>query len=224
MTTANNTLELVEDILRLMDERPDVLEAVRARVLTRELLEMPERLTRLETTVSELAATVRDHTAILKEHSARFDGVDARLDRLDARLGGLVGRELEKYAREQISEIAREAGDYTFVERLTSDDLYIMHREADTAGISLDNLKSFRRGDIIIRVEDGDGETCYLAVEVSFTADGRDTFRASRNAEYLARFTGRPAVAMIAAAHLDRRIEETIQSGDVLWYEMEEPH
>ena len=90
MTTArNNTMEIVEDILRLMDERPEVLEAVRARVLTRELLEMPERLSRLEATVAELVTTAREHSAILKEHSGRFDRLETTVNRIDGNFGSL---------------------------------------------------------------------------------------------------------------------------------------
>ena len=98
-----------------------------------------------------------------------------------------------------------------------------MHRDADTAGISKDDLKSFRLSDIAMRVEDGDGETCYVAVEASYTADDRDTTRAGRNAKYLTRFTGRPAVAVIASVHLDRRIEWIVESDEFVWYEMDEP-
>ena len=236
MTTAD-TMEIVEDILRLMDERPEVLEAVRARVLTRELLEMPERMTRLEATVVRLEATVADlvvtaqeHTAILKEHSARFDRVETRLDRIetivnrvDGKFGSLRGRDLELKAGEQADNIAIEVGDYTVVKKLTVTDLYEMHRDADTTGISSDDLKSFRVGDIIMRVEDGDGESCYIAVEASYTADNRDTYRAGRNAKFLTRFTGLPAIAVIASVHLDRRIEWIVESDEFFWYEMDEP-
>ena len=131
---------------------------------------------------------------------------------------------VRRKARWQIGEIALQAGDYKFIEKLTFDDLHAMHRNADTSGISNDDLKSFRLGDVIMRVEDGDGETRYIAVEASFTADERDTNRASRNSKFLTRFTGRPAVAVIASVHLDRRIEWIRESDDFFWYEMDEPH
>ena len=99
----------------------------------------------------------------------------------------------------------------------------VMHRNADTEGISNDDLRSFRIGDIVMRVEDTNGETCYVAVESSYTADERDTRRASRNAELLTRFTGCPAVPVIASVNLDRRIEWITESGEFVWYEMDEP-
>ena len=220
---ATDALQLVEEILRLMDERPEVLEAVRARVLTRELLEMPERLSRLEAVVEELVATAREHTARFDRVEARLDSIETTVNRMDGNFGSLKGRDLELTAKDQVSEIARRAGDYTFIEQLTSNDLYVMHRNADTEGISNDDLRSFRIGDIVMRVEDTNGETCYVAVESSYTADERDTRRASRNAELLTRFTGCPAVPVIASVNLDRRIEWITESGEFVWYEMDEP-
>ncbi|MDE0445938.1 MAG: hypothetical protein OXH96_04630, partial [Spirochaetaceae bacterium] len=59
--------------------------------------------------------------------------------------------------------------------------------------------------------------TCYVAVEISFTVNGRDTRRALRNAEYLSRFTGRQACAVVAGVHVDERIREHIAAGEVSW-------
>ena len=65
------------------------------------------------------------------------------------------------------------------------------------------------------------GETCYLAVEVSFTANGRDTTRAVRNAGFLSRFTGRRCRAVVAGLHRDNRIQTSIESGAVSWYQLD---
>ena len=84
MTTINN----IEDLVRVLDEHPEWLEAVRTRLLTRELLELPqtiarsdERLARIEENQAELTksqdALVRGH-AQLAEALARLE---ARQDR-----------------------------------------------------------------------------------------------------------------------------------------------
>ena len=39
-----------------------------------------------------------------------------------------------------------------------------------------------------------------IAVEISYTADRRDTDRATRNADYLTRFTGQTGHAVVASA------------------------
>ena len=58
MTTINN----IEDLVRLLDERPEWAEALRQRLLTRELLEMPDALARFIHATDE-----------------RFDQVEGRL-------------------------------------------------------------------------------------------------------------------------------------------------
>ena len=63
MTTINN----IEDLIRLLDEHPEWAEALRARLLTRELLELPAVLARF-----------------IQETNERFDRVERRLDHLEA--------------------------------------------------------------------------------------------------------------------------------------------
>ncbi len=91
----------------------------------------------------------------------------------------------------------------------------------DLSGISRGELRSFHRADLIMQVTDLNGHESYIAVEVSYTADERDTTRAVRNAEYLERFTGMPARAAIAGLRRDRRIED-IDPNEVFWYELPE--
>ena len=63
MTTINN----IEDLIRLLDEHPEWAEVLRARLLTRELLELPAVLARF-----------------IQETNERFDRVERRLDHLEA--------------------------------------------------------------------------------------------------------------------------------------------
>ena len=83
-------------------------------------------------------------------------------------------------------------------------------RSGLTAGISRHNMRTFRRADLVIEAANGDGDTHYVAVEISYTADNRDTERATRHAEYITRFTGVPAYAAIASVHIDHRIEDAL--------------
>ena len=91
----------------------------------------------------------------------------------------------------------------------------------DLSGLSRGDLRSFYRADLVMQVTDSQGQESYIAVEMSYTADERDTTRATRNAEYLERFTGRPARAAIAGLRRDRRIEN-IDPSDVFWHELPE--
>ena len=102
------------------------------------------------------------------------------------------------------------------VKILARDELRTMVRQA-AADIPRNLRYSFIEADAIIEAVDPAGQTHYVAMEASFTADERDTDRAIRNAGYLTLFTGRPAHAVIAAQRIDRRIAATIKSGAVSW-------
>ena len=78
MTTINN----IEDLVRLLDEHPQWLDAVRARVLTRELIELPQTLARFASGTNEHSTEVDQHLVRIDE---RFVEVDKRFDRIDER-------------------------------------------------------------------------------------------------------------------------------------------
>lgn len=82
-------------------------------------------------------------------------------------------------------------------------------------------LESFRRADLIMEATDEAGESSYIAVEISFTVNGRDTDRAIHNAGFLTKWTGRPARAAVAGFRRDNRIQSRIESGDVSWHQLD---
>ena len=106
------------------------------------------------------------------------------------------------------------------VRNLTEDDLLDMTYGADTADLSANVLDSFHLADLVMETTDAAGETCYIAVEISFTADDRDTSRALRNAALLTRFTGKAARAAVAGIYQDNRIQPQIESGEVVWHRL----
>ena len=67
-----------------------------------------------------------------------------------------------------------------------------------------------------------DSGIIYIAVEVSFTADERDTDRALRNADFLERFTGHRARAAIASVRNDDHVTEQVEKGLVHWYSIDQ--
>ena len=238
------TINTIEDLLRLLDENPEWLEALRARLLTRELLELPqtvanltaevaalsEKVAALSAEVAALSAEVRAFTAAT---NARFDRVDARFDRVETRLdrvesgiqsirndmGPLKAGHARSAAERNAAAIADDLG-LRLTGVLTQSDLYALTDHADTSGIPKNTLRSFNRADLVIEATDAQGETCYVAVEISFTANGRDTERAVRNAELLARFTGKVAHAVVAGERIDDRIRKLVDSGTIVWFEL----
>lgn len=288
MTTVS--IATMEDLLRALDENPSWTEALRSRLLSRELIELPEkfvqlterldrlteRVDRLAETVAQLVAAVaelregqrqivarQDQSAIdigeLREGQqqmiARQDGFDARMDRFEATqqemlqtqrgfqqtldgfkqtqdelvrgqrrletiVGDLQGAFARRVAVDEADEIADAMG-MQFIRVLDRAELRTMAASALARELPANDRRSFRRADLIIEVETADGPRGYIAVEVSYTADARDTTRAIRNAGYLTRFTGQQAYAAVAASRRDNRVDHIFEQGQAFWYELE---
>ncbi len=253
-----STINTMEDLIQVLDEHPEWLEALRARLLTRELLELPNTLAMFAAEMREFRAQVDRFVAATNNRldgiDARFDKVDARLDGIDARLDGidtrldgidtrfdgvdarldghdlmfkritddlgqLKGAHARNAALEDAAIIARDLG-LQRTKSLSREELLDLIDAADTANISVDDLRSFRVADLIMEAAAEDGEICYVAVEISYTANGRDTRRAIRNAEFLTRFTGKRSFAVVSGLHRDDRIQDGIESGEVFWHQL----
>ena len=247
--TAINT---IEDLVQVLDEHPAWLEALRARLLTRDLVELPETLARLAARLDRFAETTNERfdqtDGRLDAMDRRFDGIDGRLDGMDQRLDKVEHRldEVEgrletvesglnalrndvaplkaAHARnaaiEDALEIAESVG-LRYTKSLTRKDLWDLTYSVDTLGVPPNELESFRRADLIMEATDEAGESSYIAVEISFTANGRDTDRAIRNAAFLTKWTGRPTRAVVAGFRRDNRIRSRIESGDVSWHQLD---
>ena len=203
---STTTIATVEDLVRVLDEIPGWLEALRVRLLTRELLELPK-------TMAEFVATTNRR---FEEVDRRFDASDRRFDRLESDIGPIKAAHARNAAVREADLIAEESG-LAFIRTLSDAEIRDLVQSSDTAGISVNDLRSFRLADLILEAHDSSGESCYLAAEISFTANGRDTARAIRNAGLLARFTGRRAHSAVAGLRHDDRIE----AGEVAWYELD---
>ena len=259
------TINTIEDLIRILDENPEWTEALRSRLLTQELLELPARfaeyveandkrmeavearlqavetrLARMEQTLTDfMEATVRQFEAIERRFEAidrqfeaidrQFETVNAHLQALDRRMGRFEddmarfrSRHASEVVREQSDIIADELG-YQKIRTLTRHDLLQMVNAADTEGISAGDLRSFRRADLIMEaIENSTGESCYLAVEISFTVNGRDTTRAIRNAAFLSRFTGLRAFPIVSGLRKDDLVNSELSAGNVSWFEVED--
>ena len=268
--TAINT---IEDLVQVLDEHPAWLEALRARLLTRDLVELPETLARLAARLDRFAETTNERfdqtDGRLDAMDRRFDGIDGRLDGIDGRLdgmdqrldgmdqrldkvehrldevegrlGGVEGRletvesglnalrndvaplkaaHARNAAIEDATGIARSFG-LRRIRTLTQDDLWDLTDSIHASDVPSNELESFRRADLIMEATDETGKPCYIAVEISFTVNGRDTDRAIRNAGFLTKWTGRPARAVVAGFRRDNRIQSRIESGDVSWHQLD---
>lgn len=197
-----HTIHTIEDLMGILDDNPGWLEALRARVLPQEVLELPR-------IVLDLARST----------GQRFDRVDQRMERLENDMGVLRNAHTRNVAIEYADEIAHELG-LEMVRVLRSAEIRTLARSKGTKDIPANDLRSFGAADLLIESRDGKDETCYVSVEVSFTANGRDTRRAIRNAGFMARFTGKRAYSVVTGIRKDDEIQKAIASGDVYWYQL----
>ena len=211
MTTAIGT---IEDLVRVLDDNPEWLEALRARLLTRELLDMPNALAQFAAETDRRFAGVDQQFA---EVNRRLDGNDRSIRWLRDSVGILRGAHARNVAQRDYGWMTRSMG-LQPLRLLPVDEVDELALKLRETGVSRSDLESFRKADMIIEAADADGETVYIAVEVSFTVDERDTGRAIRNARYLTRVTGKPARAAVIGSTLDDRIRALISSGEVYWH------
>ena len=199
----------LQDIMDAIDAEPEMLEALRARLLTRELIELPEKFAAFQTSMLEFQ----------KETRSQFSEIRGQLVDLGTQVGRLNGWVASRTGLEEAPFITDCMG-YDYVRLLKRVELIKMVRDSDTTGIRPGDLDSFKRADAIAETTDRDGRARYVAIEISFTAQKRDTARAVRNAEFLARFTGVPASAAVAGVHMSDDIRDEVDGGGVFWHEL----
>ena len=165
--------------------------------------------------VSDFMERQDETNARQEETNAR---VDRRLQRITDDLGDLKGHVAGRIAREMADDIAERLG-FELVEALNGQDLRRMLRQNSPSDIDPGTRRSFYQADLVGRALDRDGNELFIAAEASYTADQRDVDRAVRNAEFLTRFTGVAAVAVVASRQNDREVQELVDKGDMLWFE-----
>ena len=134
-----------------------------------------------------------------------------------------VGKIKGHYARDVVVDdaagVAFDMG-LQYVSTLTQAELGEMAQRA-AGRVPTNELRSFRRADLVIEATDGN-DTHYIAVEVSFTADERETTRALRNARLLAEFTNHPAYAAVASVRNDQSVADQVDAGEIYWHPIDE--
>lgn len=230
MTTTN--IDTVQDLFRILDENPEWLEALRAKILTKELLELPEShaalaarvdalADKLDALTVEVAALTAEVRAFAEAANRRLDNIDARFNRMESDNSDIKGENAVRNAAREIANIVEDLGKI-WVRNLAREEIYAMERAANIQGIPRGHLRSYRAADIIAEAVDTDDDAqCYVVVEVSYTANGRDTTRAVRSAGLLSRFSGKPAHPVIAGVRVDNETREAIDAGEIQYYELE---
>ncbi|MYC34417.1 MAG: hypothetical protein F4X64_14735 [Chloroflexi bacterium] len=210
------TISTPEDLLRVLRENPEWKEAVRREILTEELINLPARFDRFVATTEQF---IEEQRRFNDRVEGFIERTDRRFSRIEDDISNMRGEHARNTAIGEAADIAENMG-FQMIRVLSRDDLRELLHTSDTSGIATPELQSFRRADLVIEAADADGNIHYIAVEASNTGDERDTRRAIRNAEFLARFTGQPTHSAVASVRNDRRVQQTIDRGEIYWYEL----
>ena len=211
MTTINN----IEDLIRLLDQHPEWAEVLRARLLTRELLELPAVLARF-----------------IQETNERFDRVERRLYHLEADVA-----ELKTDVAELKTDVAEFKADVSYLKGNALETTLhrkIIPRLSQTLGLRQAEIKvsplqgiepEFRDAiedgvdngtiseqqmgrvfetDFILRAVRRQTRTpLWITVEASHKVHERDTTRSVDTAEILARVFQETAAPMVVGFEID---------------------
>ncbi len=179
-----------------------------------------QRSTELERALAEFAAnTDRRFTELERQLADSIANTDRQFKQLRTDIGPIKAAHAANSARADADLMAEKQG-LTFVAFVERQELWAMVPAFEKSKIPEKELLSFRHADIVIRAAEPDGTECYVAVEASYTANGRDTKRAQRNARFLTRFTGRRADPVVAGLRIDDRIRAAVESGEIAWHEL----
>jgi DNA-binding transcriptional MerR regulator len=229
----NTTIHTIEDLIRLLDDNPEWADALRARLLTRELIELPEKFSQFVAEINKFVEATNRRFDALENRVGSVEEdlgiIKKRLTSIQNDVGMLKGNQARDVAVREAPLIAEDMG-LQWTKDLTINNLRALVARADTSGIAVNDLRSFRRADLIIEATDRNGATCYIAVEISYTVNGRDTSRALRNAEFMTRFTDDRCYPAVAGIYRDNRVEDLLEmvytfdnrsSGKVFWYPLD---
>ena len=227
-----------EDLLRLLDENAEFREAVRRYILTDELLRLPERVAqfvdRVDAFIEEQIGVNQRVGAFIDEQKEFNDGQRAfneeqrafneeqrafnqRMETAVGELRGNVARQIVGMYRREIA-----AGlELVYQRSLDRHELFAMLPPITTSGIARGDWHSFYRADLVLEATDREGHVHYVAVEASYTADRRDTYRASRNAALLEQLNGHPAHAVIASVRNDHETQALVDNLGTHWYALD---
>ena len=225
--TQNKILAEQEQSRQIQNE----LRETQNRIL-RDLAETRSTQREMLKTQSEMLKTQSKILQTQSEILRRLDNVEAHNRRLSDDFGAFRGNYAESAARKnapaiviRLDEAKSLDVDVTTLKVLSLENILSLAREYGAerlASIPKGEMESFYLSDLIIEVAKTDGTTFYIAVEASYTCNGRDTARAFSHADLITRFTGKEAWPVIAGVRMDRQIQPLVDNNQVFWYQLED--
>ena len=218
------TINTIEDLARILRDQPTWAEALRALLMTQELLDLPGRFDRFVEAQREFNQAQREFNQAQQEANEaqrefnqaqrEFNQAqqetnrltDQRLNTIEGRLGNLEGGQYERTVRTRALARSRFilgfTGSYVALNQdgLTDPRLNSAIDRAIRAGlVSQDGCADLFEADLIISAEDNR----HAVVEVSLTADRDDIDRAKTRAGTLAAITEGAVTPIIITSRLN---------------------
>ncbi len=187
-----DTINTFQDLLDILDAKPEWAQALRVRLLTPELLALPEKFAEFVEIANRRFGSLERDVADLKS-----DMVTVKADVAD-----LKGFAIPVAAQRMTGIIAQTINvrrprwlDTTQIVDIADD-----AEDQGRANIPANEMQSFRAIDLAMTaIDKATGETHYVVIECSYTATQNDVIRARRNADHMTRFTGTSTKAVVAS-------------------------
>ena len=218
MTTIND----INDFVRILRENPDWVETIRSILLSKELLELPERFAafvettnqnfqlvnqRLDRLEADVAGLKGDMTGVKGDVA----GLKADMIQVKGRLDNLSGSDYEFKVEKNIGSLA---GEYLRIRRtkvlkgprtgLDYGLTELVEDAEDNGVITEEQNHELGRSDLIFAGRRRtDGADLYVAAEISITIGTSDITRAVQRAGILELVTGQPVIPAVIGAHID---------------------
>ena len=197
------TINTIEDLARILRDQPTWAEALRALLLTQELLDLPGRFDRF-VEAQQKANEAQQETNRLTDQ--RLNAIEGRLDRVEGQLGNLQGGQYERTVRTKALARSRFTLGFTGSYVAMNQDGLTDHRlnsaidQAIWNGlVSRDGCADLFEADLIISALDNR----HAVVEVSLTADRDDIDRAKTRAGILAAITEGSVTPVVITSRLN---------------------
>ena len=226
MTTINNAA----DILRALSENPEWRAAVRAQIMGEELLQLPAQFQAFVTQQHQFNDQMREFVKkhqqfndqmreFVKKQQQFNETITSRMDRIGGDISEFKGGHARSRGIDAAPVIADDLG-LEYVRTLPRAEVVEMARALADVDVPTGDRRSFRNADLIMETNH-EAETVYVAAEISFTADRRDSDPAERNARYLAQQKGCKAHAVVISVRNDHELQELVDVGAINWHQLE---
>lgn len=244
------TINTLQDLNQALRDNPEWREEIRRTLLTEELLALPAAHAAFVAEMREFVAATNRRFEIIERDivEIRKDIVEIRKDinelrgdvramhgitkRLQSDFHNFRGQFAENTARKKAPSITMAVGSAIgkrLINKrvLTQADLSAFTQNADASRIPYNHIISFQEADLIIEaynLQDRD-DTCFIAVEASYTCAQDDADRALRHAAILRGFTGKPVYPVVSGVRIHDALKSSVNGGGedaILWHKIDE--